>query len=222
MMRDVRVVTALVVFMLAGAAVSHAQTTTEPMWYGEFTIAATLGHKSDKAVGGEAGMRITPDLDVFVEAGHMGNVGTTDLEARAQIVADFIGGTVGSTAHKVNFGVFGVRYHLPMIKPIGKWHPYLAFGAGLARVKPEVTFAVNGTDVTGRLPEFGVQLGSDLTDSLNKAMIVVGGGATMDFKTRYLVDLSYRYGHILGKTGDIENDVAIKTQRVQIGVGVRF
>jgi opacity protein-like surface antigen len=53
-------------------------------------------------------------------------------------------------------------------------------------------------------------------------MILVGAGATVNFRMKYFADLSYRYGHILGKSGSIEDDVAIKTQRVQIGVGLRF
>ena len=36
------------------------------------------------------------------------------------------------------------------------------------------------------------------------------------------VDATYRYGRIFPKTDTIENDVAITTQRVQAGVGIRF
>ena len=41
------------------------------------------------------------------------------------------------------------------------------------------------------------------------------------FATRYFVDLSYRYGRISAKTV-IPNDTAISTQRVQVGIGIRF
>jgi opacity protein-like surface antigen len=219
MMRFARAVTCAVVIVMAGADRSQAQTTSEPRWYGEIAAAATLGHKSDKAIAVEVGGRLAGTLDVFVEGGHMGNVGTADLEARAQKIANFIGGTVGSTADKVNFIDVGVRYRVPMT---GMWHPYVAFGVGVAKVKPEVTFGVGGADVTGRLEDFGVQLGSDLTDSLNKTFIMAGFGTTVRFASRYFADISYRYGHILAKTSVIENDVAIKTQRVQAGIGIRF
>ena len=68
----------------------------------------------------------------------------------------------------------------------------------------------------------GVQLGADLTDSLNKALVMIGGGVNATFAGRFFGDLSYRYGHILSKTDVIEIDTAVKTQRLQIGVGVRF
>jgi opacity protein-like surface antigen len=217
MMRFVRVVTALLVFLLAGAAVSRAQGTAfEPRWYAEFAVAATLGHKSDSSLGLELGMQMSPTIDVFIEAGHMGNVGTTDLEARAQTVATAIGGTVASTADKVNYLDIGLRYKFT---PRNQWHPYAALGIGVARVSPEVLWVVDG--VTTDAPP-GVTLGNDLTDSLNKFLLMIGGGTTYRFGTRYFVDGSYRYGHIFPKTGAIENDVAIKTQRVQIAFGVRF
>jgi hypothetical protein len=121
MMRFVRVVTSLVVFLLAGTAAARAQVTAiDQRWYAEFTTAATLGHKSDTSLGVELGMMnvAIPDLDVFIEAGHMFNVGTTDLEERAQTIATAIGGTVASTAHKVNYFDIGGRYRF---SPRDRW-----------------------------------------------------------------------------------------------------
>ncbi len=65
-------------------------------------------------------------------------------------------------------------------------------------------------------------LGNDLTGSLTKGLIVIPVGAQTDFARRYLVDISYRFGRILARSGAIENDVGISTQRVQVGVGIRF
>jgi opacity protein-like surface antigen len=220
MMRLVRLVTCLVIVGLAGVSRSQAQTTTEPRWYGEFTVAATLGHKSDKAFGGEVGGRLTGDVDVFVEGGHMGNVGNTDLEARAQKIANFLGGNVGSSGYKLNFFAIGLKYGVPMA---GRYHPYVALGVGLATIKPEVTFGVGGTDVTGDLANRGVQLGADLSDSQNQLFILVGGGLMVNFATRYFADASYRYGRTsAAKEGDETLIKGLNTQRVQIGVGVRF
>jgi opacity protein-like surface antigen len=220
MMRFARLVTCFVIVVLAGVSRSQAQTTSEPRWYGEVAVAATLGHKSDKAFGGEVGGPLTDSLDVFIEGGHMGNVGNTDLETRAQKIAAFLGGNVGSSAYKVDFADIGLKYRVPMT---GMWHPYVALGVGLAKVKPEVTFGVGGTDVTGELESRGVQLGADLSESQNQLLVLVGIGSTVTFATRYFADLSYRYGRIgQAKVGDdivIEN---LNTQRVQIGVGIRF
>lgn len=220
MMRFARLVMCFVIIVLAGVSRSQAQTTSEPRWYGEIAVAATLGHKSDKAFGGEIGGRLSETLDVFIEAGHMGNVGNDDLEARAQKIAAFLGGTVGSSAYKVNFFDIGLKYRVPMT---GMWHPYVAVGVGLAKVKPEVTFGVGGTDVTGELESRGVQLGTDLSESQNRALVMAGGGTTIDFATRYFADVSYRYGHISEtKSGDEVLIKGLSTQRVQIGVGIRF
>jgi opacity protein-like surface antigen len=93
-------------------------------------------------------------------------------------------------------------------------------GAGLAHVTTEVAFAVNGTVVDPA--QFGVQLGGDLSGGTNKAIIIVGGGVNIPFMKRYFADLGYRYGQILAKTGEIETDKGIKTQRVVFGFGVRF
>lgn len=219
MLRGARVFTVFATVVLGSAVAAEAQTAAEPRYFADVSAAATLGHKSDKAFGGEFGMRLTPDIDAFVEFGHMGNVGTTDLENRAQVIAENIGATVGSTADKVNFIDFGVRYRVQMVD---RWQPYAMLGIGFAHVKPEVTFGLNGNDITGRLPDFGVQLGNDLSGSLNKALLVIGVGANVTLGTRYFVDLSYRYGRIFAKTGEIENDVGINTQRVQAGIGIRF
>jgi opacity protein-like surface antigen len=99
-------------------------------------------------------------------------------------------------------------------------HPYVLAGVGLAHVKTEVAFAVNGTVVDPA--QFGVQLGGDLSGSSNKALIVVGGGINIPFMQRFYADVGYRYGQILAKTSNVETDAAIKTQRVVFGAGIRF
>jgi opacity protein-like surface antigen len=220
MMRLVRVVTCFGIFVAAGISSAQAQTAAEPRWYGEVTAAATLGHKSDSAFGVEGGGRLTKMLDVFAEGGHMGNVGNQDLEERARKVADFIGGTAGSTAYKLNYFDVGVKYRVPYYL---KYHPYVAIGFGVASIKPEVAFSVDGADVTGQLDQFGVQLGSDLSESQTRPLFVIGAGAQIDFLKRYFADVTYRYGRT--SQGESDGEVVIEglnTQRVQVGFGIRF
>ncbi len=220
MMRCARVATLWLVGILSGGA-AFAQTSTpstgsERPFYAELDVAATLGHKSDQSVGGEAGMRILSGLDVFLEGGRMGNVGTTELDARALKIANAVGAS-SSASYKVNYFDAGVRYTVPVTSMA---HPYLAFGVGMAQVTSETVLSVNGSAVPPA--SLGVQFGSDLNGTERKALIMFGGGATVTFATRYFVDLSYRYGRILPKTSVIDGDVAINTQRAQVGVGVRF
>jgi len=220
MMRCARLVTCFGIVLVAGVTRLQAQSASEPRWYGEFTVGPTLGHKSDVSIGGEGGGRLTDVIDVFVEIGHMGNVGNTDLEARAQKIADFIGGTVGTTAYKMTYFDVGAKYR---VMDTGPWHPYVGVGLGFGTIKPEVRWAVGGNDVTDQLPSLGVQLGSDLSESHTAFLFMIGGGTTYTFMTRYFADLSYRYG----RTSEVSSDseVLIKglnTQRVQFGVGIRF
>jgi len=220
MMRLARVLTCLGIVGAAGISSAQAQTAAEPRWYGEITTAATFGHQSSGALGVEGGGQLTKMIVVFVETGHMWNVGNGDLDARAQKIANFIGGSVGSTAYKLTYFDVGVRYPLPVLP---KYHPYVAVGLGFAHVTPDVTFSVNGTDVTGQLDQFGVQLGEDLSQSQNRPLFVIGGGVTYDFAKRYFVDGTYRYGRTSqAESGGEVIMEGLNTQRLQIGFGVRF
>ena len=212
------VVVCLAAIFGSGAA-AQAQVMPPPSdskMYAEINFGPTLGHKGDKFIGGEAGFRLTGDLDVFVEVGHMGNVATTDLDDRAQIIANFLGATT-TTAFKVNYGDVGVRYNFTVSPMV---HPYVLGAVGLANVKTEVAFNVGGSTIDPAAR--GVQLGGDLSGTHNKTILVFGFGVHVPFKTRFFGDLGYRYGQILAKTDNFETDKAIPTQRVVLGVGIRF
>jgi opacity protein-like surface antigen len=215
--------------LTAGVTAVQAQTPSggEARYYADVAVAATLGHKSDSAVSGEAGVGLldhlwlTGDrLEIFVEGGHMGNVATSQLDARAAIVSNFIGGSA-SAVQKVNFFDIGVKYRGPVFARM--WHPYAGIGFGVAKVTTRTTFVVNGTDVTDQLSSvYGIELGKDLDDSLSKTFITIPVGVQVNFLGRYFADGGYRFGRILARPDDIELDIPITTQRVQIGVGVRF
>jgi hypothetical protein len=229
MMRVTRLAVVWMAMLIGGATAVQAQTPPGPdsRFYAEFTAAATLGHKSDSSFGGEFDMRLNQfnvsqlnQLEVFFEAGHMGNVATSDLDRRAEKIANFIGGTSGAV-QKATFFDIGVKYRGPVFAT--RWYPYIGFGLGRAKIKTIANFVVNGTDVTSQLPTFDppVELGNDLTDSLSKGLLVVPIGVQATFAKRYVVDGSYRYGRILASSA-IDGDVGISTQRLQIGVGIRF
>jgi opacity protein-like surface antigen len=210
----------LLIGTLCGAGAAAAQTTaSQPEnspWYAEFDAAATLGHRSASSVGGEGGYRATEDVDVFLEAGRMRNVGSSDLDARAQTIASAVGATANAS-YRVTYFDVGVRYHIMEMPTI---HPYIAVGLGLAQVTAETGLGVNGVTVS---PEsLGVQFGSDLSGTEKKFYFMIGGGATWNFRERFFLDVTYRYGRISPKTGAIEGDQTIHTQRVQLGIGMRF
>jgi opacity protein-like surface antigen len=202
-------------FLAAGVARAQTPKSAEGRYSAEITAAATLGHKSDSAFGAELDYRFNDDWDVFVEAGRMGNVASSALDARAQVIANAIGASTSLVQRAAYFDVGG-RYRL-MAR--GRWDPYVMLGFGAASVKTRTNFSINGVDVTnGDL----VRVGTDLAGTLAKPFLTIGAGATMPFKHRYFVDLSYRYGRIFARTSQIENDNGVNTQRVQLGVGVKF
>ena len=185
--------------------------------YVELNFGPTLGHKSNAFVGGELGYRLTPDLDLIVDISHMGNVGTTELDNRAALIANFLGGTA-ATAYKTNTFAFGARYRIPVSANVS---PYVLGAVGVANVSTEVQFTVNGTTIDpGTRPD--LQLGTDLSGSTNRALLVIGFGVNVPFKQRFFGDLGYRYGQIFSKTLDTETLGSIPTQRIVLGVGVRF
>src|SRR3977135_859630 len=87
MKRFAGVATLCLVSTLCARTAAYAQTTTgacssmscESRIDGEVNAGPTLGHKSDTFVGVEGGFRLIPGLDVFVEGGHMGNVGNPNV-----------------------------------------------------------------------------------------------------------------------------------------------
>jgi opacity protein-like surface antigen len=222
MMRCARVAPLWLVMLLFARGVS-AQTPApaaqssdeETPFYAAVDAAATFGHKSAGAFGGELGYHIHKSFDVFLEAGHMSNVGTSDLDARAQGLANSLGGS-SSASYKVNFFDLGVRYSLP-IDAHPQLHPYVMAGFGLAAVTSETVITVNGQP----LGPDQITYSNDLNGKQNKSMLMIGFGAKYAFGERYFADLSYRYGYIFPADA-ISNDTGIPTQRLQIGVGIRF
>jgi opacity protein-like surface antigen len=203
-----------------GASSALAQVTpgaADPKMYAEFNFGPTLGHKSDAFVGGELGYRLTTGLDLIVDISHMGNVGTTELDNHAAIIANFLGGSAAS-AYKANTFAFGARYRIPVAANV---NPYVLGALGVAHVATEVQFTVNGTTIDpATRPD--LQLGGDLSGSTNRTLLVIGFGVNVPFKQRFFGDLGYRYGQIFSKVLDNETLGSIPTQRIVLGVGVRF
>jgi opacity protein-like surface antigen len=213
------VVLSFLAILCVGASRAHAQTPNTPAAEKKMSIQVfggpTLGHKSAGFVSGEFDWRLTNKIDVFVEGGHMGNVATSLLDSNANIIANALGLAVGSTGIKVNHFDAGIRFNITPPSP--KVNPYVLVGAGFAKATVETTFTQGGTVV-----DPGIPLGGDLSGSNNKTILLFGGGITFPFAKNYFADVGYRFGGILSKVSDIENDITIKTQRIMLGAGVRF
>ena len=224
MMRIARVVPMLFAITLGCASMLRAQTAAAPAadetpGYAEFNAGATFGHKSDASFGGEGGYRIHRDLFLFGEVGHIGNAASADLESRAINIANNVGATANVIA-KVTYFDFGGRYVFVTNSP--KIHPYVTGGFGAATVTTDTSFSVNGTVVPP--DSLGITLGTDLAGTQTAPYLMFGGGANVDFGSRYFADISYRYGRVFGKTDSngVATLEAFNTNRLQVGVGIKF
>jgi opacity protein-like surface antigen len=145
------------------------------------------------------------------------------VDVNAQKIANFIGGTF-TPVQKANFGDAGVRYRFPVLAKM--IYPYIGFGVGVAKVDTDVTFFVNGTDVTDQLPnrDPAVTLGNDLSSNFNKTFVTIPIGVHVNVWRWVFVDGSYRWGRILKRADDdlLQNDVPIPAQRLQFGIGLRY
>lgn len=200
---------------LSGAAYAQAPAAAPSKGYIEAVAQSAFGNVTSQSYGAEAGVTVTPSLQVFGEFGKVINAAPSSLGSDAQKIAGGVGGSfaVASAKEPITFGVFGVRYRIPSS---GKVQPYVALGGGAAQVKKEVQFSNAGTDVTANVAQFGVILGTDLSGSETKAMLSVGAGIVWPVWQHVILDLGYRYGRVF------TSDAGTNVSRAGAGIGIRF
>lgn len=204
---------------LAGSASAQSGAGDAPFSV-QFTVGPTFGHTSDLSLGGELDYKLGTEWEAFIEAGRMRNVATAAMEDAAQIVVNALGGSAAIT-QKANYFNAGIKY---LLVPFGSYQPYLGLGGGVAQLRKDVAFTIAGTELSEDqlLSQYGVQLGADLAGTSNRPMFTVIGGVSRTFGGRAFFDLSYRYGAIFAKKDLIEDDTVTNTQRLQVGIGIRF
>jgi opacity protein-like surface antigen len=211
----------LMVSVLVPGGVAEAQTTAggdAGAGYVEGIAQSAFGNVTSQSYGAEAGVTIAAGLQVFVEAGRIRDVATSDLGLNAQTIA---GALIQSQSNPVNytvkepvtFGIAGLKYRIAVP---GNLEPYVTGGFGVARYTKDVRFLVGGTDVTGSLGQYGVVLGSDLSGDFTRPMLSLGGGVAWPVWQRMILDFQYRYARIFA------DNQGINVSRVGVGVGVRF
>jgi opacity protein-like surface antigen len=203
--------------MLALSGVAHAQS-AESRGYVEGVAQAAFGNVTSQSYGAEGGFNLTPRVAIFAEFGMTLDTAPASVGSSAQIIAGYLtqvqNAAVSYTVKQpLGFGIAGMRYTIPASE---KLHPYVLGGAGLGRVKRDVTFTVGGADVTDKLNTYGVVLGSDLAGTESKLMISAGGGVVWKASKSFLVDLGYRFGSTLTDTA------ATNVNRLGVGLGFSF
>ncbi len=185
--------------------------------YVEAVAQSAFGNVTSQSFGVELGVTIASDVQVFADVGYARDTAPAELGAAAQVIAGFLSqtqtGVSFSGKQPVTFGVIGLRYGFAASS---KLQPYVLGGAGVAQVKRDVSFTVNGTDATSTLSQLGVVLGSDLSGSETKPMLSLGVGVVWPAWQRLIVDFQYRYGRVF------TSDQGLNLSRAGIGIGVRF
>lgn len=200
---------------------ASAQSSADAPFAVQFTVGPTFGNSSGVFFGGELDYRVGTEWELFLELGQMRNVATGSMKDAAQVVVNALAGSSAQVAQQATYINLGVKY---LLVPVGSgYQPYIGVGFGGAKLEKDVTFNVAGTDLSeGDLfSQYGVQLGADLAGSSNRPMFSVMGGVSKDFGSAFF-DISYRYGAIFANTDLIEDDAMTNTQRLQLGIGVRF
>ena len=216
-----RIYAAAAIVTLAFSSVASAQTAAAAdadRGYVEVVLQSAFGNVTSQSYGAEFGVTIRPNLQVFAEAGMVRDVASSETGAAAQLIAGFLSQTQSNVSFRVKepvtFGVAGLKLLIPTSSEV---KPYVMAGGGIANVSQDVTFTVGGSDVTSTLAtQYGVTLGTDLSGSFTKPMIVAGAGAMWSHWPRLALDVQFRYGRILAE------DTGINVLRAGIGVGVRF
>lgn len=200
---------------LALSGVAHAQSAAPSKGYIEGIAQSAFGNVTSQSFGVEGGVSMTDTVQIFAEAGMIRDTAPDTIGPAAQKIAVALGsGSAYSVAQPIGFGLIGLRYNIPMEGRA--LHPYISVGGGLASVKRDVAFTVNGTDVTDTLDTYGVVLGSDLAGTQRKLMISGGVGLVYNITRTILFDANYRFGRI--QTDGTSTNV----NRVGGGIGFRF
>lgn len=211
--------------MLLSAVPAAAQTTNQTgasgpaveMFYAGLFAGAGVVHKWGGTAGIEAGIRVRPKLDIIGEAGWVQNAVTKDRAASVQPIVSFLELTQGKPASaKVEapaiFGSAGLRW---VFEREGAWRPYVLGTVGVARVKHQTTFALDGVDITGAIESYGVTVGLDL-EGQETALMIGAGTGLLYVRNRWYADASIRFNSI-----QLEGS-ATKLWRAAIGVGFRY
>lgn len=209
---------AMAVLTTASAVSAQTPAPNSDRGYIEGVVQSAFGNVTSQSYGAEGGVTVTPNLQVFGEAGMVRDVATSQIGAAAQLIAGFLSQTQANVQFRVKqpvtFAAAGLKYVVPTASSL---RPYVMGGGGIAQVKQDVSFIVGGSDVTTNLAsQFGVQLGTDLSGSFTSPMAVAGAGVMWPAWQRLVVDLQYRYGRIFAE------DAGITVNRAGIGVGIRF
>ena len=162
-------------------------------------------------VGGEFGMNLHPNLEVYGSVNFMRNVLPRNIQNdfdNASVALTLATGEEWRLKGEIRAltGVGGVRYRMASFR---NFRPYALAGGGLANIKLRVREADLGVMPQDILQQVGI---NDTTDT--KPYLELGGGIEVPAGA-LVFDTGYKFGRIVG-------DQNVNTSRVYFGVGAKF
>jgi hypothetical protein len=179
--------------------------------------------------GGSVGFNVTPDLQVFAEAGRSQDIlaGFTqdDLTlADESMTAEFGVPFRSKVKMPTNHVLGGVRYQFPT-RSVAR--PYISGAAGIAHMRPEATFSFGSIDLTSQM--FQDELIRTTFRNETRPMASVGGGVAFVVARHVTFDMGYAYSGIFIDRNYLQDyEVSphshnrIDTHRVYAGAGFAF
>ncbi len=208
---------------LLGAAPASAQQADDNVprgpivnsWYAGANTGVAVVEKFGGVLGAEAGIRLWRNLDGVVDVFWTPNIATRrqlDGVDRLVEVLRASGDASGRLKAPVIYTGVGARW---VFENSGRFRPYVLFTIGSARIEKKASFSVNGSDVSGSLPTYGITLGQDLAGTYSRLGTEGGVGILMGYGTWYF-DAGARLLSV--DALDQRTNVA----RVVLGGGYRF
>jgi hypothetical protein len=182
-----------------------------------YVQASGVGTIDAPNVNGEAGVRVTRGLALFVSAGQIDGFESPRLVRPDRFVGavakQLSPSVVMSVGASGRYAAAGARYEFGA----GRWavQPYILGSAGLAHLQQRVRFMLSqGHDVTKPVVRFDL-LGHDPSGDFTAPMATIGVGASIPLKHLRL-DLGYRWSQFM------PDGPPVRVGSMTAGVGVRF
>jgi hypothetical protein len=199
----------------ASFAPTPANGSTGPLFIGGIGGAGAV-QKVGGVVGGELGIRVTDQIDLYGEGVWMQDVATRRRLGLASEVASILQTSQGGSASgTVDAPAVSVEAGARLTFTHGRLRPYVTIGGGLARVTLRPAFTLAGSNITSSLSTFGVTLGRDLSGVSTRPAVTGGLGVRMS-QGRWYIDGGLRLTQIQAV------DETVRAVRATLTFGLRF
>jgi len=209
------------------AAPASAQLSTRERGFAIGFGGATTTVVTSPFYGAAAGANITRHVQIVGEVGRMEDVFATFTRDDLQILRQGMADEGVSLATGFNMPIAYTTGAVRVLIPTGtKARPFVSMGGGMAWLRPEPTFKVQGIDITDTLltePVFAKAF-----EKQTRPMATLGAGIAVDVVKHFTVQFGYRYSRVFVDKNylqDTESPHAhngINLHRGYVGMGFAF